>query len=61
MAHLVAFSGIKEKNVIRIRHRLVLSDVTQIYAPIWEYEMRSGCEFLRGAMLALARAAHVTQ
>jgi hypothetical protein len=58
---LIAFTGIEEKDMIGISHGLILTDVTQIYSPIRKYEMRSGSEFLRGAMSARARAGHVSQ
>jgi hypothetical protein len=61
VAHLIAFTGIEKQNMICVGDGLVSSNVTHVYSPIGEYEMRSGCGFLRGAVPARARAVHVTQ
>jgi hypothetical protein len=61
MTDLIALTGIKEKHVVRIRHRLIAGDVSHVNATIGEHKMDGRGAFLRAPVTARAAAADVSQ
>src|SRR5712671_1567400 len=61
MTDLIALTGVEEKYMVRIGHRLIAADVPHVNAAIGEHEMRGRGAFFRAPMTARTAAADVSQ
>jgi hypothetical protein len=61
MTDLIPLVRVKEQDLVGIGDRLIVPDVPQVNAAIWEYKMRGRDAFFHAAMTARAAAPDVPQ